>query len=75
MTHGPDDEDLVVTAESIRRDAKRIAEIEARKLEDPGGPAVPALTAEAAALASRVEDGTRAEQAIVRDRPRRSPPN
>jgi len=74
-TRDADDDDLAVTAEAVRRDAQRIVDIEERKLEAPGDPALPALSAEAAALAARVEDGARVEQSIVRRRRRPSSPN
>lgn len=72
------EEDLRATIDSVADDAHRLAAVEDEKGRlDPTDPRLAKLSSEAKELASRLERGAAAEDAIVRDvqrerRPRRS---
>jgi hypothetical protein len=61
-------EDLHATSESIRTDSRRLAEVEAAKLElDPGDPRVDDLSDRAVELADRIAVKTRVERSLSQE--------
>jgi hypothetical protein len=68
QSESPDQEDLKATADSIRRDAERLAQLEKQKSElDVEDPRVDQISADIEQLISQIADKGKAERELAAD--------